>query len=234
MSWDATQPASTTKIKNSPPVLLANWDAIEDWSDTQHYGLNHALSGAHRPGQCSVIMVDTTANISALTNVACGLAYDITLNVLKYNTGLAWSNIGGTVPSGTKMVFYQAAAPTGWTLLASVDDKLIYITKGSVLLGETGGTPCSSGSWSISGFSGATASHTLTLAETPAHAHTYTGAGDLTVGGSEYSSDYSAVAGGNSLSTGGGGGHTHDLSMTDVLDHTWRPAAYNCIICTKD
>ncbi len=42
-------------------------------------------------------------------------------------------------PSGTKMLFYQDTAPSGWTIDSSVDDKAVYISKGSSDGGHTGG-----------------------------------------------------------------------------------------------
>ncbi len=43
-----------------------------------------------------------------------------------------------TLPSGTKMLFYQAAAPSGWTLDASVDEHAVRLT--STIGGTSGGT----------------------------------------------------------------------------------------------
>src|SRR4030067_1778648 len=106
MGWDGSKPTTTTRIKNSPMYILNNWDAFEDWTVIEHYGMDNALSGHHQPGQCSVIKVDTTVNISALTDVPCAFAYDTTLNVFEYNDGSNWINIGGPIESGTKMLFY--------------------------------------------------------------------------------------------------------------------------------
>ena len=150
-------------------------------------------------------------------------------------------------PSGTKMLFYQDTAPTGWTIQNALDDKVVYITKGSVAGGETGGGAHSTGSWTISGLSGA--SHTLTTSEVPAHTH-FTAGDESVASGSaldntapmvrEYNiitaAAYSLVKStlsatiGLTSSSGGGGGHTHTVSS----DGTWRPAAYCCIIAEKN
>lgn len=67
-----------------------------------------------------------------------------------------------TAPAGTKMVFYQAAAPTGWTAEA-INDKFLRV----VTAGGTGGT---------TGGSGLAPSSTITLAHTHTVAsHTHTG-----------------------------------------------------------
>lgn len=87
------------------------------------------------------------------------------------------ATIGSTAidafPSGTKMLFQQTAAPTGWTKDTTHNDKALRITSGTV---GTGGsvafetafasqTPAGSVSVSV-------ASHTLLLTQIPSHSHT--------------------------------------------------------------
>ncbi len=62
---------------------------------------------------------------------------------------------------GTRTVFHQAAAPTGWTLDAAVNDRVLRVS------GTAGGG--NGGSWTISGIS--VDDHTLTIDEIPAHTH---------------------------------------------------------------
>jgi hypothetical protein len=50
----------------------------------------------------------------------------------------AWSVIAGGVPAGSVMLFYQAAAPTGWTKLTTQNDKALRVVSGSG--GVAGGT----------------------------------------------------------------------------------------------
>ncbi|MBK8871606.1 MAG: hypothetical protein IPN19_11340 [Elusimicrobia bacterium] len=84
-----------------------------------------------------------------------GLYFDTTRNVLQRDNGTSWDDIGqNVIPAGTKMVFYQASAPVGWTAVA-VNDKFLRV----VTAGGTGGS---------TGGSGATPSSTITLA----HSHT--------------------------------------------------------------
>jgi hypothetical protein len=123
-------------------------------------------------------------------------------------------------PAGTKMVFYQDTAPTGWTIENTLDDKLLFITKGSAAGGQKGGGAHSTGTWTQP-------SHTLTEAEIPSHRHALMnstnthdemwGAGQA--GDNAGSPQYSGY-------TGGGGAHYHGT--------TWRPAAYCAIIASKD
>jgi len=237
MVWDPTTPATTTKIKDSPSGIVGNYTAMEDWSTDQHYGLTHGLSGSHIPGQCSVLMSGTTTEIAALTDVPCAMAYDCTLGDMKYNTGSGWTSLGGTIFPGTKMLFYQAAAPVGWTLVTSVNNKLAYITKGSVLGPQPGGQAHTAGSWTITGFGGNFDEHVLTISEMANHAHAIAGqnTGWYVVAG-DYYTYYSITA--TTLYTGGvagvTSGHLHTGSVLATSDGTWRPAAYNFILCSKD
>ncbi len=142
-------------------------------------------------------------------------------------------------PSGTKMVFYQDTAPSGWTIQDTLDDKLLYVTKGSAAGGQTGGGVHSSGTWSWAGIN--TASHTLTAAESGAAAHTHAITADLyhpnTPGGNNLIAygetgeaaayTYTGVTGASSGASASSG-HSHALSGS-----TWRPAAYCVIIAAK-
>jgi len=121
-------------------------------------------------------------------------------------------------PTGTKMAFYQAAAPLGWTqdITASLHDALLRtVTTGG---GVTGGT---------SGFVTAplsiTDAHALTVAEMPAHTHTK-GMSIGAVGGGGTSNPSNSFAA-NTGSTGGNAGHTHPI--------TWTPKYVDLIMCVK-
>lgn len=158
------------------------------------------------------------------------------LNLLHGQVGIL------TGATGTRAIFYQDTAPSGWTILNTLDDKLLYITKGSAAGGQTGGGIHSSGSWS-----GNTGSHTLTEAEIPSHKHYVASSEHASTGdylsATTYVPFYSQQGGdteyifrtattpatlGLSSLTGGGGSHTH------TLDSAWRPAAYCAIICSKN
>lgn len=144
-------------------------------------------------------------------------------------------------PSGTKMVFYQDTAPTGWTIQNTLDDKLLYVTKGSTAGGQTGGGVHSSGTWSWAGIR--TADHTLSAAESgvPAHTHTavypireddsggtqtYWNEGNL--GTDSTPSHDNPVTVFANAAAAASSGHSHALSGS-----SWRPAAYCVIIAAK-
>lgn len=136
------------------------------------------------------------------------------------------------VPSGTRMLFQQTAAPTGWTKDTTHNDKALRVVSGTVGSGGTNAfstldaTAVGTVSSSISG---STASHILTVSQMPAHNHsgvvqqredynptsgsttqTPLGFGD-TRSGSRASASPLTID-----NTGGGGGHSHGVGTLAV------------------
>jgi len=109
------------------------------------------------------------------------------------------------IPSGSKMPFAQAAAPTGWTQCTSYNDYAIRLVSGTG--GGTGGTVAFTTAFSSSN-TGAT---TLSTCQIPSHQHSVT----LRCGGSISGGSGAAGYAGSTLTsaTGGGGSHTHSLSL---------------------
>ena len=74
------------------------------------------------------------------------------------------------IPSGTRMLFQQTNAPTGWTKDTSLNNRALRLVSGSV--GNGGGTSFADAfNANRSTSSGGVASHTLTTAQIPAHFH---------------------------------------------------------------
>jgi hypothetical protein len=109
-------------------------------------------------------------------------------------------------PSGTKTVFYQAAAPTGWTQVTTLNDVALRIVNGG-----TGGTAYTSGqAFSSAAAAGTISGTAITQANLPnvnfsvsdpGHTHTYT--------------DYHATA-----FTGGSGGSGYFVQPGTSTDTT--------------
>lgn len=127
---------------------------------------------------------------------------------------------------GTRLTFVQAAAPTGWTVDATLNDKLIRIDS------TAGGA--AAGAWAISGLTTTITDTALTIAQMPAHTHTVGGDG-TTPAISLYAAQTNTFNNNNitTNSTGGGATHTHANSTT-VGNGAWRPAYVNAIICAKN
>ena len=144
-------------------------------------------------------------------------------------------------PSGTRLVFQQNAAPSGWvkdTSTTGLNDSMLRFTTGTVGQG---------GSQAFSTWNGltATGAHTLSVSEIPSHGHTVN---DPTHFHAQYANTVLADAGGNAAqgtanshayggntqaastgisinANGGGGSHTHPLT---------NGVAYNdVIVCQK-
>ena len=144
-------------------------------------------------------------------------------------------------PSGTVMVFYQSAAPTGWTKSTAQNDKALRVVSGSG--GGTGGTHDLSSPPSLAhthtaaahthtaaahthtsaahthGNNLSAAAHTLTEAQMPSHRHAggsnvYVGSNGVAYTGKNCQSGHSATGGKNywGYYTGGGQSHSHGMS----------------------
>ena len=126
-------------------------------------------------------------------------------------------------PTGTKMAFFQAAAPLGWTQDTANNDALLRVV--SAAGGAVGGT----GSIATGVvMPTATDGHTLTLSEIPAHTHQFNSSGPGAVFPNGYSPAGASI-GQNTTSAGGGAAHTHTITAAN-----WVPKYIDIIICTKD
>lgn len=119
----------------------------------------------------------------------------------------ATAKADAVIPSGTRMLFQQSAAPVGWTKDVTHNNKALRVVSGAA---GSGGAIDFSAAF-IAGSVGAT---TLTVAQIPEHDHsTPVFARDGTsahIGDGGGSLTYPGVRSG---STGGGGSHTHTLNL---------------------
>lgn len=132
----------------------------------------------------------------------------------------SWAPKTPEFASGTVLLFYQAAAPTGWTKQVALDDYAVRVVAGAGGISHPGSTFSSVFAQTVTG------NHTLTIPEIPAHDHQYlTPNGTSTTGGGAFSvASPSALF--NTGPTGGGGPHNHPISLT--------PAYVDVIIAAKD
>jgi hypothetical protein len=140
-------------------------------------------------------------------------------------------------PAGTKKVFYQADAPTGWTKNTTQNNKMLRVVSGAG--GGSGGTnsltstfPSSGTSYSVSlvrdepiSAVSSTGNTTLSLSQLPDHTHSGTMGSNGGSGATPFSNAGSFTVFGSS-STGtmnestGGGAHNHPWSGTVNLSAT--------------
>lgn len=139
---------------------------------------------------------------------------------------IAGSGTGDPIPAGTVMVFYQNAAPSGWTISSALNDYALKIVS------SAGGVTSGSVAYSTLFGRQATDSYTLLTADIPSHTHDvkYTLTAAYGSGGqnavSSITSGGSATGAAAATATGGGGGHTHALDM--------RVQTASVILATRD
>ena len=158
-----------------------------------------------------------------------GLYFDTTRNVLQRDSGSAWEDVGTMIPAGTVSVFYQAAAPVGWTKSTANNDKALRVVSGNG--GGSGGTnPVSTGFSHAHTFDHY---HNLSLANYPGSPAGAVDGGTMVV----------STAPGNSIWTSGG----VTINAFPIQSKTVSPAVTNdtstvdlaiqyidVIVCTKD
>ena len=149
---------------------------------------------------------------------------------------------------------FEAAAPTGWTIIAGCSDSLLAVKGGAGSYNVAGGTKLAAGStWTQpnhthtdGAHTHATASHALTEAEMPSHHHHFSPS-VVSAGGGSYAGVGAATAFGTNNVTSGPSGtngtaHSHgntgsagDGGQTGngATANTWRPLANIGILIAK-
>jgi hypothetical protein len=234
VTWDTSfeqSPADTDLAKYGAEKLRDLKIATREREELEH-NFQAGTKPFHLPGRCSVAFYGTTAEVAALSSPPqYAVAFDTTLRSWKYYDGAAWVR-GDAIPSGTKMVFYQASAPTGWTMDTSLDDRVLRVVNTNG--GSTGG------SWVISGLSASSSgAHTHGIGDHTHSAGSYSGSiassgsaqgGCCQVICAPQSFAITGTSGTSSGTTSSDGAHGHTISQ----DGSWRPACVNVIVCTKD
>lgn len=182
--------------------------------------------------------------------VAIGTALNLSGGVLR------------TFAQNTEAVFYQDTAPTGWTIDNTINDELLFVTKGSGAGGAAGGATLAGGTWTISGLTKDAHTHTG-----PSHTHTGPShthgigsyafpnhshgegadSGSLLAGATLYTTGTSTDTDGGAAitgtsaadgtgATGAGGTGATGAQSDSAVTHTpgWRPMSRCVIICVKD
>ena len=193
-------------------------------------------------GVVEFFSVDTNKWYSSINDVT-GELVNLSVTTEKLADGavtaakIASGVIPAAFPSGTRMLFQQTAAPTGWTKDTTQNDKALRVVSGAV---GSGGTVAFSTAFASRGFSGTTSPETVTgtvgsttldISQIPSHTHYVAsggGAGAGALSGANYvdfnyfapTSAYSYTLYGTPAGAdrglasynGGSGGHTHTFS----------------------
>ena len=145
-------------------------NSIRDYANTA--ASNTDVQGQNIDEGCSPAGIN-----NAIREVMADLA-DINDGTIKLvSPSFDAATIGSTAidafPSGTKMLFQQTAAPTGWTKDTTHNDKALRITNGTVGTGGSVAFETAFASQTPAGsISVSVASHTLLLTQIPSHSHT--------------------------------------------------------------
>lgn len=218
MVWDITTPLGTEAVSNGDDRIRELKEDVQ----TALRGDDADGVEAKFPGSDTANPVFRYRGLKGTTGARpaagqYGLYFDQTRNALQRDNGSSWDDIATVIPVGTATVFYQAAAPIGWTKIVTQDDKALRVVSGTG--GSSGGTLPMSG--------GVSHSHTVT-----SHTHTFSATT------STPSATTTADAGVNAaipLST-----HTHTVSGTSgaaapTTDTQAPVLAYiDVLLCSKD
>ena len=157
------------------------------------------------------ITLTTSAGSVALPQGRRGVLFVDAVNGPRI-VAIVGSSTADPVPAGSKTIWYNTAAPSGWTAVALNDYAIKIVTAGS------GGVTSGSVAYSTLFARTATDSHTLTTAQIPSHTHSVPNSIAGTTFGA--SGTFFTNANGSTLTsgnvtgaTGGGDGHTHNLDM---------------------
>jgi hypothetical protein len=137
-------------------------------------------------------------------------------------------------PPGTKMLFIQTAAPTGWTKDVVHDNKALRVVSGAA---GSGGTVNFTTAFASKAVAGTVGSTVLTTAQMPSHAHVRSTI--WSEGGVNMDGNMSAkISGVNQVAgtaftgfEGGGGAHNHSFAGTAI---DLAVQYVDTIIATKD
>ena len=180
------------------------------------------------------VLQSTFPNINAAMT-----ATDEVLNGLDARVTTLEGDSSLPAPSGTKMLFRNPTAPTGWVQDTSDNNKALRVTNAGTLSsgGSQSFTTAFASSRSITGsMSGTVAGHRLTIAQIPAHTHSITlrDPSDTGIAYNAGSSDDVVVGTDDTGSRGGGQAHTHGFSGSMSVNPIDMDVQYiDVIVATK-
>lgn len=184
----------------------------------------------------------TMATLTVKANVTGGTATPTDVTMAALGAALGYL----PAPTGTKMLFQQTAAPTGWTKITTTDNAALRVVSGTV---SSGGTVNFTTAFASQGVAGTNTGTAITEAQMPLHGHpfryssvtaatansTTTGGVMLNTAGAgnavAFTGTPAATLGEQIGGTGGGATHTHTFTGT-AIDLAVK--YIDVIICSKD
>jgi len=254
-TYSLTKPEVGASADTWGTKLNTNFDSIDDLLDGTSAVSNMDLNTPDIDGGTidgTAINGGTIGGTTAVTGTATFTNISFSGTISGNGSGLSGVD---PFPSGTKQVFVQASAPTGWTQDTTNNDKALRVVSGNG--GGTGGTHALSSPPSLAhthstpshshNHNLSAGSHTLTTSEMPSHNHTiyyrYGGGQNNNVIGQGWQNVN--ASNNNSIgNTGGGNSHSHSLSGSitsggsgtsgSTTPTAFAPQYVDVIVCSKD
>lgn len=180
-------------------------------SDVNSSGILQVAGGGTGAATLTANNVILGNGTSSVTFVAPGSSG----NVLTSN-GTTWASSAPVFPSGTVLLFYQAAAPTGWTQVTSQNNKALRVVSGTG--GGTGGSVAFTTAFTSQSVAG-TVSTSVNAFTPSGSVSTSTSINNTTAGGSV------------SVSLASGGGvSAYTLSLSEIPAHAHFNAIYTASV----
>ena len=124
---------------------------------------------------------------------------------------MSWQEAG--FAAGTKLLFAQTAAPTGWTKDTTHDNKALRVVSGTA---SSGGTVAFTTAFASQTPAGTVGSTTLAESQIPSHTHQAGGGGVSAASKTGNTYRTTAASGVATSATGGSGSHNHTFTGTAI------------------
>lgn len=213
------------RVTNVEPALYVQEVGIATTSGTGNAAGTNTVEILFNPGPGRAAVFITAADVTYDNLAANG---DVGTGATQVAQGDHTHTQYTDIPATEIILFDKSTAVTGYTLLASVDDELVYISSG----GAGGSKPGST--WTLPAHIHPTGDHTLQLTEIPAHDHSISVPPYVvTTHRGSSSSDWALAFSSPVTATGpAGGGDPHNHGNTGAASWTggatsWRPKGRN-------
>jgi hypothetical protein len=232
-TWNGTSIGTTytdakvTSVSGSTGAVVdgdIDHDALANFAANEHYTqANITATGTIASGTWQGTAVDGTYVDLEGTEVKSTGESGGTKYLREDGDGTcSWQTVGGGLASGTKALFKQSSAPTGWTVDDTITDK------SAVRYTRSGSYGADAGSVNLATGVSATQGHSLSTAELASHSHSHSHTIALRNTGSGVghgnpiganSSTGSCNTGTDATTAGSGSSHSHDINLryTDVI-----------------